>query len=572
MIAAADVNMSRGTMGPASRGSGNDAGFRGAPLRFARVIREHSANAASAKSTEGAPRDRDDPLQCHKNTPSTAVCIDCKQPETPTPPPACCRVGLAFTPWQVSGADDLRNARTEVALANPSSLSSIAREGSLAAPSAAPARLPVPPALQEVPQRPVAGSPPEVLLNPEKSRTVPGCVAGAAGTKKTRPGADTGSSLPGSPAVQNNGRAKPSSEPGRAVPGSEDAARVSEDVKPFEPAKSAGSPGGSMDASTVSPKQAIGVASLAEGEGQVSSLPQGDSSAGQKREAEPEPETFDVKQVSNRRDHLISSLRTAGRTRDFAANSTKAVSRSRAPLHNVVENRWGASPNREDTASDAAIGDDSQSNQDYQAAGPLSNVPQQSFPAAPPVPPVHTLAPPSAAPESLLLNLKHVDQRGPSATSPDATTPASAEMESAQVPFVPAVQSARLLDRIGHSEIHVGLTSRDFGTIDLRTSLSQDKVGANIATGHPNLRSAIQAEIPSLQQALEGHHLRLDAFDVSAQAGGRSGGHSSDQPPGSARKPQDGVAHRETGYMPNAPPEVSLSCSAPYSSGLSVIA
>lgn len=116
----------------------------------------------------------------------------------------------------------------------------------------------------------------------------------------------------------------------------------------------------------------------------------------------------------------------------------------------------------------------------------------------------------------------------------DAAVPESGErtlppdviaQPSEALPPTPAVYSARVMERAGQSEMHVGVNSSDFGPIEVHAMVSHDRVGASISSGHPDLRTAIQMEMPSLNRAMESHQLRLEHFDVNARSGGQ-GGHT----------------------------------------------
>jgi flagellar hook-length control protein FliK len=98
------------------------------------------------------------------------------------------------------------------------------------------------------------------------------------------------------------------------------------------------------------------------------------------------------------------------------------------------------------------------------------------------------------------------------------------------------ISTAHVLERMGHSEMRVDVNTADFGNIQLRTSVSQDRVGASINTNHVDLHTAMMAEAPSLQQALEQHHLQLGQLDFGTPSGGRQGGGSPQQQP----RPQSG--------------------------------
>lgn len=139
--------------------------------------------------------------------------------------------------------------------------------------------------------------------------------------------------------------------------------------------------------------------------------------------------------------------------------------------------------------------------------------------------------------------------------------------------ITPAIHSARVLERVGQSEIHIGVNSADFGPIEVHTTVSQDRVGASISSGHADLRMAMQAEMPSLHHAMENHQMHLDHFDVDTRSGGQGGNAPADREPRSARESSRGLRDtrmadtEEIKAARDLPPTI-----APYSYGLSVIA
>ena len=130
------------------------------------------------------------------------------------------------------------------------------------------------------------------------------------------------------------------------------------------------------------------------------------------------------------------------------------------------------------------------------------------------------------------------------------------------------VQSARLANHLNESQVRVGLNTRDFGNIELQTTISQDRVGARITTGHAELRAAILSDVPSLEKAIGQHHLRLDAFNVDVRTGTQAGGEAS-----SGRQPRPSTPNST---LPNYQPlggEAAAETASPVSwagSGFSV--
>ena len=151
--------------------------------------------------------------------------------------------------------------------------------------------------------------------------------------------------------------------------------------------------------------------------------------------------------------------------------------------------------------------------------------------------------------------------------SPSTTADALPDVRDKH-PTSAAWPGARLLGRMGQTEMHVGVRTPDFGTIEVHTTVNQNHVDAVIATAHPELRSAMQTELASLQHAMGRHQLQLDHLDVGSQHAGQSGGSSEHQGHPSPRPPQP---LDRVGQSVHSPPEPAAWFVAS-SSGISVMA
>ena len=140
------------------------------------------------------------------------------------------------------------------------------------------------------------------------------------------------------------------------------------------------------------------------------------------------------------------------------------------------------------------------------------------------------------------------------------------------------MQSARILERMGQTEMRVGVNTADFGNLELRASVSQNQVGASIATAHGELRAAMMAEMPSLERSMEHHQLRLEHLDLGAHNGGANSGHQkgdsfAQQHPRSQPGSEAGLTATSSSSgdaVPSPGAPAPSSGSAPYSSGLNV--
>jgi len=88
------------------------------------------------------------------------------------------------------------------------------------------------------------------------------------------------------------------------------------------------------------------------------------------------------------------------------------------------------------------------------------------------------------------------------------------------------LHSAKLLERMGQSEVRLGIQAGEFGNIDIRTSMNHDKVTAEISVEHADLGRALAAELPSLQNKLAEHRISPASLVLQSQTDSSSSGHS----------------------------------------------
>ncbi len=143
------------------------------------------------------------------------------------------------------------------------------------------------------------------------------------------------------------------------------------------------------------------------------------------------------------------------------------------------------------------------------------------------------------------------------------------EPAAAAQPPPSAVPGARVVERIGQAELRVGVNTAAFGNVEVRTAVTENRVAASVVTAHNELRAAMMAEVPSLQQAMEQRQLRLERFDLNPQTGGQNSGPGAEQQP----KPSGGLRAelRSHGISEPAPvEEASLPAAWPASAAINV--
>ncbi len=122
--------------------------------------------------------------------------------------------------------------------------------------------------------------------------------------------------------------------------------------------------------------------------------------------------------------------------------------------------------------------------------------------------------------------------------APPAPAPASpAMMAPAPPPTPPAaipgpVQVAQMVNRVGQSEMRIGMNTSAFGTVDVRTVVHASDVGLVIGSEKGDLRGLMSNEMPGITNSLQQQNLRLNSvsfmqgFASSGNGNGSGGGDS----------------------------------------------
>jgi len=126
----------------------------------------------------------------------------------------------------------------------------------------------------------------------------------------------------------------------------------------------------------------------------------------------------------------------------------------------------------------------------------------------------------------------------------------------------PAINSARLIQSMGQTEMRVGMRSNEFGNISINTSSTRDVISAQISVDHGELAKTLAAHLPEMQARLGGDqpmNVRIDMNGVNTGLGsGTSGGTAN----GSADQSQGGrqqASNASSSYSANSIPERQFS-------------
>jgi hypothetical protein len=114
--------------------------------------------------------------------------------------------------------------------------------------------------------------------------------------------------------------------------------------------------------------------------------------------------------------------------------------------------------------------------------------------------------------------------------APDTVAPAVLHLPQA----LPVINTARLIQNIGQSEMRVGMRSSDFGNISISTSATRDLVSAQISLEHSELARTLAVHLPEMQARLGSNNQAMNVrIDLNGQAPGTSAGMSNGSADGS---------------------------------------
>lgn len=111
---------------------------------------------------------------------------------------------------------------------------------------------------------------------------------------------------------------------------------------------------------------------------------------------------------------------------------------------------------------------------------------------------------------------------GHAAIAPDRTAPVATAAPQAS----PVINTAKLIQSAGQSEMRVGMRSNEFGNISISTSATRDSISAQISLDHGELAKTLAAHLPEIQARL-GSNQSVDVrIDTSGSRGGLGAGTS----------------------------------------------
>lgn len=139
---------------------------------------------------------------------------------------------------------------------------------------------------------------------------------------------------------------------------------------------------------------------------------------------------------------------------------------------------------------------------------------------------------------------------GHAANTPDRTAPAA----TAAPQTSPVINTAKLIQSVGQSEMRVGMRSNEFGNISINTSSTRDSISAQISLDHGELAKTLTAHLPEFQARLSSNQsvdVRIDTTSTRSGLGAGTSGGFSDGANSDSRGSRQQAESASSGYSGN---------------------
>jgi hypothetical protein len=133
------------------------------------------------------------------------------------------------------------------------------------------------------------------------------------------------------------------------------------------------------------------------------------------------------------------------------------------------------------------------------------------------------------------------------ATVHAATTPTHAAAAGTVIPqALPAINTAKLIQSMGQTEMRVGMRSTEFGNISINTSATRDLISAQISLDHGELAKVLAAHLPEMQSRMGGNQAMDVRINMNGSGAGQESGTSGSMSNNSSDQSRSG--RQQAGY------------------------
>jgi len=140
--------------------------------------------------------------------------------------------------------------------------------------------------------------------------------------------------------------------------------------------------------------------------------------------------------------------------------------------------------------------------------------------------------------------------------APAAEPQSPAPSPPASLPTVGPVEVARLVAGVAQSEMHIGLRTQAFGSVEVHTVVRDSQVGLTVGSERGDLRTLLANEVPGLQTTFRQQDLRFDNIRFLETSAGTTAGFSggADSQPRSSSQEHSSPAGLFTIHNPQEDP------------------
>lgn len=152
-----------------------------------------------------------------------------------------------------------------------------------------------------------------------------------------------------------------------------------------------------------------------------------------------------------------------------------------------------------------------------------------AVPASPTGPPTSSEQPGITVPNVLLAQVSPATNQDPGshgAPLPAAERQAPGASPPASLPAASTVEVARLVAGVAQSEMHIGLRTQAFGSVEVHTVVRDSQVGLTVGSERGDLRGLLAPEVSGLQTSFRQQDLRFDNIHFLETSAGTTAGFS----------------------------------------------
>jgi hypothetical protein len=157
--------------------------------------------------------------------------------------------------------------------------------------------------------------------------------------------------------------------------------------------------------------------------------------------------------------------------------------------------------------------------------------------------------------------------QNPVATAPatipgESQTPHPTQTSADPAAIADSAQTARVVQGVAQSEMHIGFRSPAFGSVEVHTAVRDTQLGLSVSSERGDLRGLLAQEVPALQAVFHQQGLQFDQIRFVSPGNGTGTGFSSgsnSNSPGNGHNPRSWFSKNAVPEPNNATSEIQIS-------------